>query len=220
MARTLKFNRKAAASGAPKSLVMFLHGYGSDGADLFSLAEALAPHLPDTAFIAPDAPERVPGAPYGYQWFSIPRFDGSSEETAQAGLARSTEDLTEFLKQRLAYEGLPTEAAAFVGFSQGAMMALHVAPRLAAPMAAVVGISGRLVAPERLAADVKQRPPVMLIHGDQDEVVPFGNLAIAGDELTKAGFNVYAHVMQGTGHGIAPDGLQTTLSFLDNFLPK
>ncbi len=220
MARTLKFGRKAARSGSPKSLVIFLHGYGADGADLLSLADVLAPHLPDTAFVAPDAAERVPGAPHGYQWFSIPRFDGSSEAQSLAGLARSTEDLTEFLAQRAAYEKLPLEACAFVGFSQGAMMALHVSARLPVAMAAVVAISGRLVVPERLEAEVTARPPVMLIHGDRDEVVPFDSMSLAGDALTRCGFNVYVHVMRGSGHGIAQDGLQVTLGFLDNFLPK
>jgi phospholipase/carboxylesterase len=220
MARTLKFGRKAALSGRPKSLVIFLHGYGADGADLLSLADVLGPALPDTSFVAPDAPDRVPGAPFGCQWFPIPRFDGSSEDQAQAGLARATEDLTAFLTLRAAYEKIDLQACAFVGFSQGAMMAMHVAPRLPLPLAAVVAISGRLVEPERLSAETVSRPPILLIHGDQDEVVPFGNMAFAGDQLTGAGFDVYAHVMKGSGHGIAPDGLQVAVSFLQNFLPR
>jgi phospholipase/carboxylesterase len=220
MARTLKFGRKAAQSGQPQSLVVFLHGYGSDGADLLSMADQLGPLLPDTSFVAPDAPDRVPGAPYGYQWFSIPRFDGSSEATMQAGLAKSTEDMAEFLKQRAGYEKVPLTAVALVGFSQGAMMSLHVAPRLQETLAAVIAISGRLVSAERLQAETVSKPPILLVHGTDDEVMPFANMALAGDALTKAGFNVYAHVMQGAGHGIAPDGLQTALGFLDNFLPK
>lgn len=220
MARVLKFGRKAARSGRPNSLVIFLHGYGADSTDLLSLAEPLGKLMPNTCFVAPDAPEMVNGGVYGYQWFSIPRFDGSSEDQSRAGLARSTQDLTQFLTERAAYEKLPLSACAFVGFSQGAMMAMHVAPRLPEPMGAVVAISGRLVEPERLAAETVSRPPVMLIHGDQDEVVPFGNMAFAGDELTKAGFNTYAHVMQGMGHGISQDGLETALAFLQNFLPK
>jgi phospholipase/carboxylesterase len=220
MARTLKFGRRAARSGQPKSLVVFLHGYGADGTDLLGLAEQLAPHLPDTSFVAPDAPERVPGAPYGYQWFSIPRFDGSSEETMRAGLAKSAADLTEFLTQRAAYEKVPLEAVALLGFSQGAMMSMHVAPRLKTQVAAVIAISGRLVEPDRLEVEAVAKPPILLVHGTEDEVVPFGNMAFAGNELTRAGFNVYAHVMEGTGHGIAPDGLQTALGFLDKFLPR
>jgi phospholipase/carboxylesterase len=220
MARSLKFARKAAHSGQAKSLVIFLHGYGADGADLLSLADVLGPHLPDTSFVAPDAPDRVPGAPFGCQWFSIPRFDGSTEDQSRAGLARSAEDLTAFLSQRAAEEGLPLSAVALFGFSQGAMMAMHVAPRLGVPLAGVVAISGRLVVPERLAGEVISRPSVLLIHGDQDEVVPFGNMAFAGEELTKAGFEVFGHVMKGSGHGIAPDGLQVALGFLAEVLPK
>ena len=220
MARTLKFGRRAALSGQPKSLVVFLHGYGADSHDLLGIGDQIGPHLPDTSFVAPDAPERVPGAPSGYQWFSIPRFDGSSEAVMRAGLAKSTEDLTAFLIQRAAYEKVPLSAIAIVGFSQGAMMAMHLAPRLHTRIAAVIAISGRLVEPDRLEAEAISKPPVMLIHGTEDDVVPFGNMAFAGDALTKAGFNVYAHVMEGTGHGIAPDGLQTALGFLDNFLPK
>lgn len=220
MARTLKFGRRAAQSGTPKSLVVFLHGYGADGADLLSLGEALAPHLPDTSFVAPDAPDRVPGAPYGYQWASIPRFDGSSEEQAQAARLKSSEDIAAFLKQRAEYEKLPLSACAVVGFSQGAMMSLLVAPTLAEPLAAVVAIAGWLVQPEGLAARTVSRPPVMLIHGDQDEVVSPESLTQAGNALSAAGFDTYAHVMKGSGHGIAQDGLQVTLQFLQNFLPK
>ena len=146
MSRILKFGRKPAASGRAKSLVVFLHGYGANGADLLDIGEVLAPHLPDTAFVAPDAADRIPGAPFGYQWFPIPRFDGSSEAQSEAGLKRSADDLNAFFDQRLAYEGLGPEALALVGFSQGAMMSLEVAPRRKVAPAAVVAISGRLIA--------------------------------------------------------------------------
>lgn len=219
MTRTLKFGRKPATSGKARSLVVFVHGYGADGSDLLSLADVLAPHLPDTAFVAPDAPERIPGAPFGYQWFPIPRFDGSTEVQAAAGLARATADLNAFLDQRLAYEGLGPNALALVGFSQGAMMSLQVAPRRAAPVAAVVAISGRLIAPERLETEAVSKPPVLIMHGDQDEVVDFDEMTLAGNALNAAGFEVFGHVMQGAGHGIAPDGLSVALSFLKQFLP-
>ncbi|MBL9057467.1 MAG: alpha/beta fold hydrolase [Rhodobacteraceae bacterium] len=218
MTRELKFGRKAARSGKARSLVVFLHGYGADGADLLGLADPLAPHLPDTVFVAPDAPEPCAGNPMGRQWFGIPWMDGTPEEEAKAGVARSAEDLNVFLDARLAAEGLGPEALALVGFSQGAMMSLHVAPRRDPAVAAVVAISGRLLAPE-LLGEVKTRPPVMLIHGDRDPVVPFAEMDRAAEALAAAGFDVYGHIMEGTPHGIAPDGLSVTMQFLKEQLP-
>lgn len=218
--RELKFGRKGTALGKAKRLVVFLHGYGADGNDLLGLADPLSPHLPDTAFLAPDAPEPCSGNPFGRQWFPIPWLDGSSEEAARQGLQDAARDLNAFLDARLAEEGLPPSALALVGFSQGAMMSLEVAPRRAEKIAAIVAISGRLLAPERLEAEVKVKPPVLLIHGDQDPVVPFEDMSLAGDALVTAGFETYAHVMKGTGHGIAPDGLGAALGFLQSHLPK
>ncbi len=220
MSRVLKFGRRAAKSGKATSLVVFLHGYGADGADLLGLSQVLAPHLPNTVFVAPDAPEKplMPG--FGFQWFAIPRFDGSTEAQAAAGLARSSEDLNDFLDQRLADEGLTPAALAIVGFSQGAMIGLHIAPRRADPVAGVVAISGRLIGPERLASETLCQPPVLVMHGDLDEVVPFGEMAKAGNALVAAGFETYCHVMKGSGHGIAQDGLSVALSFLKDRLPQ
>lgn len=210
--RVLSHKSKPSVSGKTKSLVVFLHGYGADGSDLLGLADPLGPHLPDTMFVAPDAPEKTNGG-YGLQWFPIPWLDGSSEEAAAQGLARASNDLNGFLDTLLAAEGLDETALALLGFSQGAMMAMHVAPRRAKAMAGVVAISGRLLAPENIG-EIRVKPPVLLIHGDADEVVPFGNMEHAGQVLTGAGIETYGHVMQGTGHGIAPDGLQVALSFL------
>ncbi len=214
MTRELQFGRKAARSGRARSMVVFLHGYGADGADLLGLADPLAPHLPDTVFVAPDAPEPCAGNPFGRQWFPIPWLDGSSAAAAAEGLAQSSADLNAFLDARLAEEGLTAANLALVGFSQGTMMALQVAPRRAEPVAALVGFSGRLLKPERLASEARSKPPVLLLHGDADEVVPFGDMALAADALVGAGFETYGHVMKGTGHGIAPDGLSVALSFL------
>lgn len=215
----LKFGRKAARSGRATSIVVFVHGYGADGADLLGLGDALAPHLPGAVFVAPDAPQPCIGNPFGFQWFPIPWLDGSSEEAAREGMAASVGMLNDFLDARLAEEGLGPEAMALVGFSQGAMMSLHVAPRRAAAVAGVVAISGRLLVPELLAAEAVVKPPVLLVHGDQDPVVPFQDMGLAGDALVAAGFETYGHVMEGTGHGIAPDGLGVTLQFLKERLP-
>ncbi|MFP5481272.1 MAG: alpha/beta hydrolase [Alphaproteobacteria bacterium] len=214
--RNLKFARKGpeAASG----LVIFLHGYGADGADLLGLADVLAPHLPGVGFVAPDAPERCLGGGFGFQWFPIPWPDGSSQAAAEVGLVTAAEDLNRFLDEQLAGEGLTADRLVLVGFSQGAMMSLHVALRRAAPVAGVVAISGRLLAPERLEADIVSKPPVLLIHGDQDPVVPFADMDRAGDALVAAGVQTFGHVMRGTGHGIAPDGLSVALQFIKDQL--
>lgn len=212
--RSLQFGRKGAAQGEATALVVFLHGYGADGADLLGLADVLGPHLPGAAFVAPDAPDRCAGGGFGYQWFPIPRFDGSTEAMAAAGIEASATDLSAFLDARLAEEGLTPDRLVLVGFSQGAMMSLHVAPRRDKPVGGVVAISGRLLRPEALTAGARVKPPVLIMHGDQDPVVPFEELARAGDALVAAGFQVFGHVMKGTGHGIAPDGLGVALQFI------
>lgn len=219
MTRSLKTGRKAPASGVVKNAVAFLHGFGADGADLLGLADPLAPHLPDTLFVAPDAPDPCSVNPGGRQWFPIPWMDGSSAEDVAAALARSAADLDAWIDDLLVAEGLSPAHLALVGFSQGTMMSLHVAPRRAEPLAGIVGFSGRLVAPERLEGELRARPPVLLLHGDADDLVPFQSMHEAGDALVRAGFDVYAHVMKGTPHAISPDGLSVALSFLRDRLP-
>jgi phospholipase/carboxylesterase len=211
MTRELKSQRKGPQKA--DSVVVFLHGYGADGADLLGLADPLAPHLPGTAFYAPNAPERCVNNPMGYQWFPIPWMDGSSEEQAKASAAQSFQDINAFLDKVLADESIPADRLALVGFSQGTMMALAVAPQRDPEIAGVVGFSGRLIDPEK-AVEARTKPPILLIHGDEDPVVPFDSMGIAGQALQNAGFTVYGHVMKGTGHGISPDGLSVALAFL------
>jgi len=214
MTRTLNGGRRASRSGRTGSVVVFLHGYGADGADLLGLADPLGPHLPDTVFLAPDAPERCVGNPFGYQWFPIPWIDGSDPAVAAEAMARSVADLNAYLDDVLIDEGIEASQMVLVGFSQGTMMSLHVAPRREEPFACVVGFSGRLIEPDLLADEVKVRPPILLIHGDQDEMVPPRSLPEAANALTANGFEVYVHVSKGMGHGIAPDGLQLALAFI------
>lgn len=215
MTRVLKSERKEPLSGELRSIVVFLHGYGANGADLLGLADPLAEHLPDTLFVAPDAPERIPAAPSGYQWFPIPWIDGSSEEEAERGLNAASDDLNAFLDALMVDEDVLPEQVVLFGFSQGTMMSLHVAPRREDAVAGIVAFSGRLLNPELLADEVQVRPPVMLIHGDQDDVVPVQSLPAAAEALQEAGWkDVYAHVMEGTAHGIAPDGLSVALAFM------
>lgn len=221
MTDVLDYETKPSHSGEVTSLVVFLHGYGADGRDLLGLADPLAEHLPNTAFVAPDAPERSAMNPAGFQWCPIPWIDGSSEATAAEGMARAVVDLNAFLDHVMAEHDVTAAETALVGFSQGTMIALQVAPRRQEAFAAVVGFSGRLLEPEALIDDVVVRPPILLIHGDADDVVPPQSLPEAAEGLEAAGWEeVYAHVMKGTAHGIAPDGLQVALAFLRDKLPE
>ncbi len=215
MTRALNAGRKEPLSGSTRSVVVFLHGYGANGADLLGLADPLSEHLPDTLFISPDAPENCAGSPMGFQWFPIPWIDGSSEEEAERGLQAAADDLNAFLDGILVDEDLLPEQMVLVGFSQGTMMSLHVAPRREDPVAGIVAFSGRLLSPDSLEDEVLSRMPVLLVHGDQDDVVPPQSLPEAAEALQKAGFKeVFAHIMKGTAHGIAPDGLQVALAFM------
>ena len=215
MTRVLNSRRKETISGSTRSVIVFLHGYGANGADLLSIADVLAEHLPDTLFIAPDAPETCPGNPTGYQWFPIPWLDGSSEEEAKLSMEAACSDLNYFLDALIVDEDILPEQVALFSFSQGTMMSLHVAPRREDSFAGLVAFSGRLLEPELLSDEVQNKPPVLLIHGDQDDVVSPASISEAAVGLEKAGFKeVFAHVMKGTGHGIDQDGLSVALAFL------
>ena len=215
MTRVLQAGRKEPHSGTTRSIVVFLHGYGANGADLLGLADVLGEHLPDTLFVAPDAPETIPMMPSGLQWFPIPWIDGSSEEESERGLLAAADDLNAFLDALMVDEDVLPEQVVLFGFSQGTMMALHVGPRREDEVAGIVAFSGRLLRPELLEDEVASRPPVMLIHGDADDVVPPQSLPEAAEALQSAGWkDVYAHVMKGTAHGIAPNGLQVALAFM------
>ena len=211
---TLSGPRRDAKSGQADNLVIFLHGYGADGNDLIGLADPLADHLPNTIFMSPNAPEPCKGNPMGFQWFPIPWMDGSSEEVARQSQEKSADLINAYIDSAMNAEGVSSARTILVGFSQGTMMSLHVGPRRAEELGGIVGFSGRLLEPERLEGDTKSKPPILLIHGDQDQVVPPESLPLAADALTKAGFEVYTHISKGTAHGIAQDGLGVALQFI------
>ncbi|OUD10899.1 phospholipase [Marivivens niveibacter] len=215
MTRALQAGRREPVSGEMRSAVIFLHGYGANGADLLGIADVLGEHMPDTLFIAPDAPENCAGSPMGYQWFPIPWIDGSSEEESREGLYRAADDLNSFLDGVMVDEDLLPEQVMLFGFSQGTMMSLHVAPRREDPVAGIVAFSGRLLEPELLEDEAQSKPPVLLVHGDADDVVPVQSLPQAAETLQNAGWKeVFAHIMKGTGHGIDNDGLSVALAFM------
>lgn len=209
-----------ARSGKATSLIILLHGYGADGNDLFGLAEPLSEHLPETAFRAPNAPEPCRNNPHGYQWFPIPWLDGSSEEERDEAFRRSVRLLDDYITDAMREEGVTAAETALIGFSQGTMMSLYVSPRRDEPLACIVGFSGRLVGGDDLAQAAKVRPPVLLVHGDMDQMIPVSELSAAETALRGAGFEVTSHISRGIGHGIAPDGLGLALRFLQTHLGK
>jgi len=200
-----------AAGGPARQLVVLLHGIGADGADLLGLAPFVAEALPDAAFVAPDGPFPYDMAPFGRQWFSLQ--DRSLPAMAQ-GLRAAAPLVDAYLDAQLAALGLDETGLALVGFSQGTMMALHVALRRGAPVAAVVGYSGRLIAPELLERELVSRPPVLLVHGDADPVVPFVSMRISEEALNRAQVPVETLVRPGMAHGIDHPALLAGIDFV------
>jgi len=202
-------------SGKARRLVVFLHGYGADGNDLIDLGRAWQPLLPDTAFVSPHAIERCGQAPTGRQWFSLTFRDPNERWT---GVNKAGPVLEKFIDAELARRELPPSALALVGFSQGTMMALHVGLRRAQAPAAIVGYSGMFVLPEvepeKMAGEVRSRPPVLLVHGDRDDLIPAAALFQAAQGLADLGVPVEWHLSAGIGHGIDGEGLRHGGEFL------
>lgn len=208
---TLHGPEKPAASGRTKQLVVLLHGLGADGNDLIGLAPFLADALPDAHFIAPNAPEPCDMAPYGYQWFSLQEW---TMESKLRGTKQAAPALHAFIDAQLARFGLNESQLALVGFSQGTMMSLYAALRRAAPVAGIVGYSGALIGAEALASEIESRPPVCLIHGTADTVVPFAAMEMAEAALRANGVDVEAHARPGLPHSIDEAGIEIAKAFL------
>jgi phospholipase/carboxylesterase len=216
MAAELDGPRLAPRGGAVRRLVVFLHGYGADGNDLIEIGRAWQQLLPETAFVSPHAPEPCGQAPMGRQWFPL-TFRTPNERWD--GVNRAAPGLHRFLDAELERHRLPPSALALVGFSQGTMMALHVGLRRTVPPAAIVGYSGVFVmpdgaGPESIAGEIAAKPPVLLIHGDQDDLIPPQALFLGVQALAALDVPVEWHLSQGIGHGIDQEGLRHGGSFL------
>ncbi len=202
--------RLAPRSGQARQLVVFLHGLGADGHDLIELGRQWRNWLPDAAFVAPHAPDPCDGAPMGRQWFPLSLRDPAE---FWRGVNYAAPRLDAFLDAELAHHGLPASKLALVGFSQGTMMALHVGLRRATAPAAIVGYSGLVVlengkAPESLAAAIRSKPPILLVHGDQDDVLPVEMFFFTKEVLAAAEVPCQWHLSLGVSHGIDGEALR------------
>jgi len=202
--------------GEAKRLVVFLHGYGADGNDLIDIGRAWQGLLPDTAFVSPHAPEPCGQAPAGRQWF--PLFTRAANERWD-GVRKAAPVLERFLDSELMRRKLPPSALSLVGFSQGTMMALYVGLRRATAPAAIVGYSGVFVLPEgakpdAVVGEIKARPPVLLVHGDRDDLIPAQALFQSAQALAALEVPVEWHMSEGVGHGIDQEGLRHGGEFL------
>jgi phospholipase/carboxylesterase len=204
-----------ASGGKPRRLVILLHGLGADGNDLIGLAPYWARLLTDAEFLSPNAPFPCDTAPYGYQWFSS---QDRSPEAVLGGVRAAAPILDAFIDEALEERDLGSRALALVGFSQGTMMSLFVGLRRADPIAGIVGFSGRLLAPELLASELRSRPPILLVHGTEDPLVPYRSMAAAETTLKAAGVPVETVTSVGIGHSIDDQGLRRGGQFLKNVL--
>lgn len=201
----------AKSGGTPRQLMVLLHGYGADGQDLISLGYQWRDLWPDMMFVAPNAPDPCEASSSGYQWFPL-KTDRIAGRIEGVGNARPV--IVNFLIDLWAQTGISPADTVLVGFSQGAMMALHVGTSLDQHLAGIVAFSGAFVPPDGFGSGKFARSPVALIHGDSDGVVDPNLSRQAATALSADGFDVTLHISPGVAHGIAPDGLDFATSFL------
>ena len=187
-----------ASKARPKQLVILCHGLGADAFDLIDLAPSWQHACPDAIFASVHAPFPHDSG-YGRQWWSVA---DRSPPTIEAGVRAAATYLHGFIDAELARLGLPEAAYAIMGFSQGAMISLFTGLRHTVAPRAILAFSGALIAPESLAAELANRAPVLLIHGEDDEAVPVARSRDAEAALSAAGVPVDAHYIPRLGHGI------------------
>ena len=209
--RPLSGPRLPPQRGPATHLVVLCHGYGADGNDLIGLAPHWQRNLPTAAFVAPNAPEPCAGSPTGFQWFPISRLE---PKEMQKGVESAADLLNAFLDAELTRLELPADRLALVGFSQGTMMSLHVGLKRAAKPAAIVGYSGMLARGSEMEPLASDAPPILLVHGDADTMIPPDAMFASAAMLGHAGACVQWHIASGVGHGIDPVGLEMGGTFL------
>jgi phospholipase/carboxylesterase len=200
-----------AAGGAARQLVIFAHGYGADGNDLIGLAPHFADILPNARFVAPNAPYPCEEGPFGHQWFPLRE---RSEPEMLAGARAAQPVLDRFIETELEAAGLEERHLVLIGFSQGTMISLFTGLRRQRPVAGILGYSGRLVGAEALAGEIRCRPPVVLVNGDADQLIPADQQPAAISALQGAGVPIQGHIRPGLGHSIDAAGVEIGRQFL------
>lgn len=206
------------SGAAPKQIVVLLHGYGSNGNDLIGLAPAWQSLLPDAVFLSPNAHEEVPGYSGGFQWFAA-MMTGDRAAARQSGARQAAPVIAQFLNDLWTQTGLGPRDTILGGFSQGAMMALHVGVSLSEALAGVIAFSGSFPPPDNFGDANLPKPPICIVHGNMDQVVELAQGEAANRALRSAHYDVRFHVSSGVGHGIAPDGLAFAGDFIADVLP-
>ncbi|MCK5554671.1 MAG: dienelactone hydrolase family protein [Alphaproteobacteria bacterium] len=203
-------------SGKAKQMVIFLHGYGTSGADLLPIGVDMADVFPDTVFLSPNAPEVCEAFSAGFQWFSIRSADGTvlKEIDRSEIIQGSAEILNSFIDAQLKQWDVDESQLIVIGFSQGSMMALYTMPRRKKPCAGIISYSGMLIDGAGLKSSDIVKPQILAVHGDVDETVPPSSLKAIQDGFSSAGFNVETVLRPDLGHGIDQSGLARGVQFV------
>ena len=208
------YRRPPSAGGISNKLVVFLHGYGADGKDLIDLANPFSMAMPNATFISPDAPHPCTMSPSGREWFPIDQIP--------TGAIKASENLISLIQDEAKSLNLSFKDVILIGFSQGAMMSLQCLLINNQQFSAIIGYSGAL-REENVEAAHNQiingkhnfaNTPVLLIHGEKDEVVPFQSLISSKNLLNNIGFNIQTLSRPNLGHGIDPEGISAGMELL------
>ena len=196
-----------AHGGAATHVMLLLHGWGADGNDLADLVRPFAMRFPGMAFFVPNGPDPCKMNPAGREWFDIEdRVNGPDYAAPVIQMA---------INGLLKYLGLSGPELILAGFSQGGMMSLHCGLRLNPAAAAIVSFSGALLRHDDLSASgTTPYPPVQLVHGSDDQIVPCALMHEAARILSPLGVKIETVERPGLGHGIDPDGLTASINFL------